>query len=222
MAPASCVPEKTGLPPSASQGDAPEALDHLGTHGWTFLGPSGSCWSGVPTWAPDVCRVALPVSSQAGITPFLLAPVASGVCPSAWALSCMAGAVPALPSLCWGLGTQLCFPALDLMRFGLAPSLGLSVYAYVCGSAAIPCESPPFPAPLHFLISCQFAEGGLCPSFLRAGECLGLWDGPWSPAWPGCSWVFSCWLQLWDPEISPVFQASFPSLHGALGTSASS
>lgn len=100
---------------------------------------------------------------------------------------------------------KLCFPALSLMRFILTPSLALSMYVYVCGSAAIPCVSPLFSAPVHIPIPCRFAEGVLCPSFLGAGECLELWDGPWSPIWLRCSWVFSCWLQLCDSDL-----ASFP------------
>lgn len=107
VVPAFSVPEETA--PSASPcarcpcSPWPPGL----SQGWSLLGSSGSCWSGVPTWAPGVCRVALPESSQAGITPVLLAPIPSGVCPSAWALSHRAGAVPALPSLCWEYGALL-------------------------------------------------------------------------------------------------------------------
>lgn len=47
-------------------------------------------------------------------------------------------------------GAQLCFPALGLMRFGLAPSLCLSFYVYVFASAAIPHGSLLFLAPSTF------------------------------------------------------------------------
>lgn len=157
-------------------------------------------------------------------------PARQGSSPSRWLLFPLesapepgpfpAGLVLCQPSPASAGAVGFSCPGPDEVWFG--PILGFVCVCLCLCNAAIPCGSLLFPSPLHFLIPCQFAEGVLCPSFLGAGECLGLWDGPWSPARPRCSRVFSCWLQLCDPEIWPVFQASFPSVLGALGTSDSS
>lgn len=199
--PASCVPEKTGLFPSASPcGWCPWGPWPLGTHGWTLLGPSGSC-------TPDMCRVALPGSSQAGITPSL------GSCPLQVLPQCLG---PFLQPLLGPGGTALhSCPGPDEVWFG--PTL---VFIFVCLCLCQCCHSlwdPSLPAPL-------------------LSDPLPVCWGCALPQLPGCWWVFgalgwpleSCMakmqlrVQLLIAAVWSRDLASFPSLHGALGTSASS
>lgn len=85
--------EKTGPSPSASPcGWCLEVLGHLGSLGldppW-FL--SILLEVGILTWAPGVCRAALPVAGREGITSLTCSPLCG------------------LPSLQWDVGSRLCW-----------------------------------------------------------------------------------------------------------------